>query len=168
METNLDQWNFLADTYWYVPTQSLLAMQMEPTGTAPVAVLDQTVWQITGSKDGYFWGNCAAMLFSSGEASNATPNSFRLLGSVLSNGSVLISFMPMVKVGGTLSTTGFGSLGQKDKAWYFEMQMSTGNSTMTAHRAFMLPTQSGEPSWERLPGTPYSVPELLALAGFSV
>ena len=59
------RWSWLANTYWYVPTSNLPAVLFNSsTGTlAPVS--DQTVFQITGYRDGYFWGKAVTQLGSS-------------------------------------------------------------------------------------------------------
>ena len=64
--TNPD-WSFLVGTTWIVPPSDLNAYQLQgtgaPTGNSPttspptiVRLQDQTVYQITGYENGYFWG----------------------------------------------------------------------------------------------------------------
>lgn len=147
---------------------SLPALRMNPTETQPTRMTDQTVWQITGCEYGYFWGNCAALLYEYGTTPQNLPNAFRMVGSVSPDNKVLISFMPIVQLGAALGTTGFGVLRQQvhNDQWYFEMQMATGTTELTAHWAYMLQTKEGDASWNQLPGTHYSVPDFLKAAGF--
>jgi hypothetical protein len=162
-----EQWNFLEGSYWYVPTEYLLATQMAATDTEPTLMTDQTVWQITGCRDGYFWGNCAVLMYVNG-AEPGEPNSFRMMGTVTSDGSVQISFMPINKLGAAMSTSGWGKMVKQNDDWTFEMQMSSGSTELNSHWAFMYATSEGEPSWNKLPGVDYSVPEFLEAAGFEI
>lgn len=161
-----ERWDFLEGSYWYVPPAYLPALQMAATDTMPVRMTDQTVWQITGYSDGYFWGNCAALIYETGTTPAGAPVGMRMAGSVTPDGSVQISFMPISNVGAAMSTSGWGYMRLEDKTWIFDMQMASGITTLVAHWAQMAPTEEGMPSWEQLPGTDYSVPDFLAAAGF--
>jgi len=160
------QWNFLAGTYWYVPEPFLPALQMDAEDGTPVWMTDQTVWQITGSKESYFWGNCAALIYETGTTPDAAPVSFRFVGSVTPDSAVYLSFMPIGKLAAARSITGIGLLKEKVGYWFFEMQMSSGVTDLTAHWALMAETKAGDTSWDQLPGTTYSVPDFLSAAGF--
>lgn len=160
------QWNFLEGTYWYVPTPFLPALQMNSADTEPTWMIDQTVWQITGYANGYFWGNCAVLMYEAGTTPNAAPLPYRLAGSVTPDGKVQISFMPLNTLGAAMSVSGWGTMKQQLKAWMFEMQMASGLTDLVAHWAYMAETQEGEDSWDQLPGTDYSVPDFLKAAGF--
>jgi len=162
-----EEWNFLKGTYWYVPALYLPATQMGPTDTEPTLMIDQTVWQITDYRHGYFWGNCAVVVYPEGEEAGE-PGSFRMIGTVTPDGSVQISFMQMNALGAATSISGWGKMVKQKDQWTFEMQMSSGGSTLTSHWAFMYSTTEGEASWNKLPGVDYSVPELLEAAGFEV
>lgn len=159
------QWNNLSGSYWYVPDQFLPALQMNATDTVPTSMIDQTVWQITGYRDGYFWGNCAALLYAAG-TEPGTPAGMRMVGSVTPTGQVYISFMPISQLGAAMSTLGIGCMKEKAGQWVFEMQMTSGVTDIVAHWADMAQTKEGDPSWDQLPGTTYSVPDFLAAAGF--
>ncbi|MEN9867690.1 MAG: hypothetical protein RL748_3280, partial [Pseudomonadota bacterium] len=50
------QWAWLTDTYWYVRTPDLPALQLDPEDNLLSWLVDQTVWHISGYKNGYFWG----------------------------------------------------------------------------------------------------------------
>lgn len=160
------KWNFLQGSYWYVPPMYLPALQMAATDTTPIRMTDQTVWQITGYSDGYLWGNCAALLYETGTTPTGAPVGRRMAGSVSPEGNVLISFMPISNLGAAMSISGWGHMKQEKDAWLFAMQMSSGITELVAHWADMALTREGDPSWEQLPGTTYSVPDFLAAAGF--
>lgn len=161
------EWNFLEGTYWYVPNSYLPALQMNAEETTPTAMIDQTLWQITGYNYGYFWGNCAALMYEKGTTSDGIPQATRFVGTITPQNRVQISFMPINQIGAAFSTIGIGSLEQKsENNYYFEMQMSSGITNLIAHWAKMLQTKEGDPSWNKLPGTEYSVPEMLEAAGF--
>lgn len=156
----------LTSTYWYVRTEYLPALQMSATDTEPTSTIDQTVWQITGSKDGYFWGNCAVLMYDAGTTPTDPPEGLRLVGSILLDGTVHITFMPINLIGAAISTIGMGKMKETESGWAFEMQMSSGMTELAVHWAFMYETKEGEESWNKLPGTDYSVPDFLAAAGF--
>jgi hypothetical protein len=164
--SSLSQWNFLVGTYWYVPDAFLPAVQMTATEDAPVWMTDQTVWQITGYKDGYFWGNCAALIYQTGTTPDAAPSARKLIGSVTPNGEVQISFMALNTLGAAMSISGWGHLKDRVGSWFFEMQMASGVTDLVAHWAYMAETKEGDDSWNKLPGTTYSVPDFLSAAGF--
>ncbi len=159
------KWNFLKDSYWYVPTAFLPALQMNATDAEPTQMIDQTVWQITDYKYGYFWGNCAALLYENENPESQTLSGFRFAGSVTPDGKVQISFMPISELGAVMSTVGTGNMIKDDGEWVFNMQMESGITDLVVHWANMEETKEGESSWEKLPGTEYSVPELLEAAG---
>jgi hypothetical protein len=52
------RWQWLNNTFWYVPNKYLLALASNPSLTAPIPVTDQTVYHIE-YKAGYFWGTTA-------------------------------------------------------------------------------------------------------------
>jgi len=162
-----EKWKFLEGSYWYVPTQYLPATQMGATDSEPNFMIDQTVWQITSYRDGYFWGNCVALIYAKGEEPGA-PNGLKMIGSITPDGSVQISFMQMNQLGAATSISGWGKMVKQHYDWAFEMQMSSGLNVLTSHWASMYSTIEGAPSWNKLPGVEYSVPAFLEAAGFEV
>lgn len=163
-DTRFD-WGWLADTYWYVPQPDLPALQLDPDSNVLSWLVDQTVWHISGYKNGYFWGVTAAVMYNAGEELPAHgPRSrighLTMLGTVLPNGQIQITFLPGGKGGST--TIGFGQMVKVGEAWTFEMQMSSdrgGNRLL--HWANMVETHDGEASWNQLPGVDLSVPQML-------
>ena len=160
-----NKWDFLTGTYWYVPEQYLPATQMGGNDTEPIMSIDQTVWQITGASNGYFWGNCAALFYPEVETPGE-PSGKRMIGSVTPDGKVQISFMLINESGIAMSVSGWGKMVKLNDAWTFEMQMASGTTDIYSHWAFMYSTSLEEPSWNKLPGVDYSVPEFLEAAGF--
>lgn len=165
MATQQD-WGFLKGTYWYVPDSYLPALQMNTDATAPMRMIDQTVWQILGCENGYLWGNCAALIYEEGTTPTSNPTGLRMQGSITPTGGVQISFMPINPIGAAMSISGWGNMCLQQKEWAFEMQMSSGVTALVSHWAYMRRTQEGDLSWKTLPGTEYSVPDFLTAAGF--
>jgi hypothetical protein len=160
------QWRWLADTYWYVLPTDLPALQLDPDDSTLSWLIDQTVWHISGYENGYFWGVTAALLYDAGDGmptQGPTPriSHLTMLGTVMPNGQVQMTFLPSGRSSNS-PTTGFGQMVKVGQGWAFEMQMSTdrgGNRVL--HWANMVQTRSGDPSWTKLPGLDYSLPEML-------
>jgi hypothetical protein len=156
-------WSWLADTYWYVPVESLPALRLDPSENTLAWIVDQTVWHVTGYRDGYFWGTCVTLLRDAGEevperGPGSKPMSFSMLGSITPEGRVHLTFLSSLSGSATI---GIGRAILHDKGWSLEMQMSSGDRNRTAHWAYMLQTRPGEESWDSLPGVGLSVPEML-------
>ncbi|KUM05649.1 hypothetical protein KIF53_05550 [Chromobacterium subtsugae] len=164
-DSNRATWNFLADTYWYVTQPDLPALRFDPGDNALSWQSDQTVWHISGYRNGYFWGVCSALLTDPG-AEGGTPQLRSLVGTVTADGALQISF---VRDGALRDSviTGFGRLLQWDGEWACQMQMTAAASGgQTLHWANMRQTRPGDPSWDQLPGTGYSVPDMLEGASY--
>ncbi|ODT98994.1 MAG: hypothetical protein ABS79_05040 [Planctomycetes bacterium SCN 63-9] len=152
------RWSWLVNTYWYVPTKNLSATLFNSsTGTlAPVS--DQTVYHITGYRNGYFWGKTVTQI-GSGSATSSS-----LVGSITPEGSILLTF---TSTGGSSSpavTEGFGKMVRKGHRWSMENQMFTSPSqtVQIGHWAYMMQTKPGMPSWRSLPGSGLSVPAFMS------
>jgi len=160
------QWRWLADTYWYVLPTDLPALQLDPDGNVLSWLFDQTVWHVSGYENGYFWGVTAAQLYDAGqEIPTRGPQSrisqLSLLGTVMPNGQVQITFLPTGRSSGS-PVIGYGQMVQAGEGWAFEMQMSTDRvNNRVLHWANMVQTREGDASWNQLPGTSYSVPQML-------
>lgn len=157
-------WRWLQDTYWYVPPGGLPALQLDTDTRTLAWVVDQTVWHITGYRDGYVWGASATLLRSPGHeppkrGPGSRPACFTMLGSITPQGQVHLTFIPGAS--SRSATTGVGEVVHHDGGPRFQMQMSSGSGTVTAHWASMAPVRPGDPSWDRLPGVEMSVPEML-------
>ena len=132
------------NTYWYVPTDYLLAYTYSSSGNPKTnAVNDQTVWHFTSVNQGFLLG-CSFASTNNG----ATWSASTIVGSVTANNSVSIGFY------GSSLTVGSGQLTTSSGQPAFLMQMSTGNGTAgLTHWAYMLPVTSSNPVWSSLPGT---------------
>ncbi len=151
--TDDGRWEFLEDTYWYVPVPYLPAIvlvNLDPPLTT--AIVDQTLWHITSVENGYVIGDVATNF--GGGWGYAT-----LVGSITPNGEVSFSFTPE---SGADLTIGKGTMVLKQGAWFFEMQMTTGSgSASVTHWAYMAESLPGDRAWESLPGYPGdSIPEV--------
>jgi hypothetical protein len=146
------RWSWIEGTYWYVPTANLPATIFNPSSGALVPILDQTVYHVTGYRNGYFWGPTVSQFGSS------TPSGSSLVGSVTPEGRVLLSF-----TASSGDTQGFGSMTRKHGQWTMENQMFTSSSgTLVGHWAYMVQTRPGMKSWKSLPSAGVSVPTFLA------
>lgn len=156
--TNRSEWKWLADTYWYCPASCMPAIQAQRDNAFQWA-LDQTVWRITGYKDGYFWGVASALLTPLGtEPDPANKNDMTFFASVTPEGQVHITFIQSA----LSSTIGTGHMTTHQGQSSFAMQMSSGPSAaLTVHWAYMLQVKPGDPAWERLPGAGISVEEMV-------
>jgi hypothetical protein len=155
-ETVLD-WRWLKGTTWYVPASGLPAYLYVPDQNQLIPVKDQTVYMITGYRNGYFWGRTAAKL-SSGEISCSS-----LVGSVTPEGSVYLTFNTFPYMEGAEPTVGIGKMTIKTGKWSMLNQMSTSSgSVQVGHWAYMLQTYPGASSWSSLPGVGMSVPDFIA------
>lgn len=168
-DTNRTTWDFLANTYWYVNYPDLPALQFSPDDNALTWEGDQTVWHISGYKNGYFWGVSSALMFEEGEGDGkraGSPGQRSMVGTVTSDGYVQITFVRSGRREDSI-VTGFGHMSKMNGQWVFQMQMtasSGGNQTL--HWANMMQTTEGEESWDKLPGVNYSVPEMLEGASY--
>lgn len=132
-------WEFLEDTYWYVPTAYLGAFASG--GGSVIPLVDQTLSHITGVVDGYVFGEVRTTLGNGWVTST-------LVGSITPDGSVSFSFAE-----GTDLTIGTGRMVERDGDWYFSMQMTTGTGAANvSHWAYMAEVEDGDRAWDSLPG----------------
>lgn len=150
-------WRWLEGTTWYVPTNGLPAYVYTPGTNELVPVQDQTVYTITGYRNGYFWGRTAARL-----GDNATTCK-SLVGSVTPEGKIYLTFTDYPFSQGSTSTNGFGQMVRKGRQWTMANQMSTGSTAaQIGHWAYMVQTKPGSASWYSLPGVNMPVPAFMA------
>ena len=153
--TDDGRWDFLVDTYWYVPVPYLppvILVNLDPPQTA--MIVDQTLWHITSVENGYVYGEVASN-FGGGWTYST------LVGSITPDNAVSFSFTP---ASGSDLTVGAGTLVREEGAWFFEMQMTSGSgSASVTHWAYMAQSLPGDRAWESLPGYPGdSIPEVFA------
>ena len=149
-------WEFLEDTYWYVPVPYLPAIvlvNLDPAQTTEV--VDQTLWHITSVENGYVIGEVASN-FGGGWGYST------LVGSITPERLGVVQLHaddPDADL-----TVGIGTMVLKEGAWFFEMQMTTGSGTASiTHWAYMAESLPGDRAWLSLPGYPdNSIPEVFA------
>jgi hypothetical protein len=149
---NVTRWDWLTDTYWIVPKSHLPAVLFDPSTQRLAPVSDQTVYHITGYKDGYFWGKNVTQL-GPGLVTCAS-----LVGSVTPQGRILLSFTVVNTDGSVSEQQGLGEMVENRGQWTMENQTTAPNF---AHWAYMVQSQPGNPSWNALPGVGISVTEFL-------
>lgn len=142
------RWDFLQDTYWYVPPAYLpAAVVIHGDDPQVVTVADQTVWRFDTVVDGYVVGEARTNLGGGWQYSS-------FVGSITPDGQVTISFT--LDEGGAV-TVGRGQMVMVDGRWQFEMQMDTGDDAVSvSHWAFMDQVRPSDAAWDALPGFPDS------------
>ena len=156
---------FLDGSIWYVPVETLPAAAMDLTNGKVLPLVDQTVWEIAGYRDGYFWGRSIASFTIPGIATPQVECS-RMLGSVTPDGRVLISFVADNQQNASGAVSGIGTLFRHSpRGWRFQMQMATGATSITAHWSFMDQCRKNEPCASKLPGSKLSLRQFLAQCG---
>lgn len=150
-------WNWLSGTTWYVPPSGLPAYIYTPSLNVLTPVQDQTVYTITGYRNGYFWGRTATKL---GDGAIGCKS---LVGSVTPEGSIYLNFTTFPYTQDISPTIGIGTMERKGNQWTMANQMSSGSSSaQIGHWAYMLQTRPGSASWYSLPGVNMSVPDFMA------
>ncbi|MGI9252452.1 MAG: hypothetical protein ACR2J8_01795 [Thermomicrobiales bacterium] len=149
---NPARWSWLVGTTWIVPKTNLPAIAFDANTQIISSATDQTVYQITGYRDGYFWGPTAAT-FDGGAVGCKS-----MIGSVTPQGSVYLSFSQTIN-GKTSITQGWGVMLKRGGKW--TMQNQTGTTSM-AHWAYMVQSQPGDATWNSLPGVGVSVDDFMA------
>jgi hypothetical protein len=157
------KFSFLRGSKWYVPPSTLPAVEMKLKTGRVRALVDQTVWDITNYRDGYFWGRTVAVFkYAATGQPIGDPGCSRMLGSVTPSVRVHITFVPDGPPLTSLATIGTGTLTGEGNRWVFEMQMSTGVTSVLAHWSFMYQCKFGQPCEASLPGTTLSLSDFLA------
>lgn len=150
---NRTDFSWLAGTYWYCPAIFMPALRISGPQLQPV--IDQTVWFISGAKDGYFWGTAAALVTPAGHHPHpAMKVDMTFIASATPSKRVHITF---VQSSGE-TTIGTGVLTSACPPSEFEMQMSsTSESGTLTHWARMRQISPKDPEWKDLPGAGISV-----------
>lgn len=162
--TNRTTWQLLSDTYWYVTSPDLPALQFSPGDSALSWQVDQTVWHIAGYKNGYLWGVASVVTFDPSDKNGGQvgrPQHLSLVGTVTGDGLVQITFLRGSNLTESI-TVGVGRMIQVEGGWAFQMQMSTASGeNRLLHWANMRQTKPGDASWRHLPGVDSSVEDML-------
>ena len=164
-----DRWQWLNNTYWYVPSQYLLAIASDPSLPAPIPVTDQTVYYISNYQGGYFWGT-TAVSYTLPNSTPSSPSCLQLVGSVTPQGALHLTFTPISSTTPTVPveqpppTVGIGTMTLQQGGWAMENQMSAvavGDVLLT-HWAYMYQCRPNEPCFSSLPEVGSSIPAFLA------
>ena len=150
---DVTDWSAIVGTTWVVPKTNLPAVSFDPATQIISKTRDQTVYQVTGYRDGYFWGPTAAKLGSGPIVCKS------MVGSVTPQGEVLLLFTQQLPNGQTILNQGFGQMIRQNGQW--TMQNQTGTDSM-AHWAYMVQSKPGDATWESLPGVGMSVEEFMS------
>jgi hypothetical protein len=170
-----DPWQWLSNTYWYVPTKYLLAIASSPSLPSPIPVSDQTVYHIQHYQGGYFWGTTAVSYTAQQSSEETTPSCLQLVGSVTPEGKLHSTFTPLPSAqvasptptpssdSTSEPTVGIGTMVLQRGAWTMENQMSTiaTGSLLLTHWAYMYQCKPDEPCFSALPGVGTSIPNFL-------
>jgi hypothetical protein len=162
-----DRWAWLAGTYWYVPTETLPALQVVDIREQRSRIInDQTLWFIERYESGYLIGRAAISL----DGAEFSP--LTMVGSITPLGDVSVSFTSTDTVSLSLRdgvttaslSTGGGRMIQRDGAWAFLMQMTNGAGVgNVTHWSYMVRSTPEDDSWTNLPGMPgVSIGEVFA------
>jgi hypothetical protein len=163
----VDRWQWLENTYWYVPKDNLLALASDAKLKSPIPVSDQTVYHIAHYVGGYFWGSTAVSYTQLSGSAASEPSCLQLVGSVTPEGRVHLTFTLLPEQGAGNSsnppTIGLGTMTPERGAWTMENQMSTTapNNLLLTHWAYMYQCKPHEPCFAELPGVKSSIPEFL-------
>jgi hypothetical protein len=151
-------WDWLANTYWYCPAADVPALLYGADGSL-AWIDDQTIWHVTGSKAGYFWGRGVVLLATPGQPDSRRRAPMTFIGSITPANQVHITF----RSGAGAPTVAIGSIDGKPKKAQFSMQMSSGAPAgLVVHWAHMLQVREGDPEWTDLPCVGASVDAVLA------
>lgn len=144
-------YDWLANTYWYVPQENLPAYLYDKQAENGVFGPDQTVFHIVESSGGYFRGEAMVQI-------GMSKTKFTMLGVVTPDGSVILNF-----TSGDTETSGSGhfTMYRREIAMLNQMSSSPNERLKVLHWAYMLRTQEGDATWDHLPGVNVSVPEFL-------
>lgn len=134
------RWDKVVLGTWYVPPVNELAYLVGPAGVDPLAVKDQTIFNITSAKRGVFSGTGSVTLTLSGEESSTTD--FTIQGVVTPAGQIRIQFTPNNPQDSTV--TGLGNMEWVRGSWRMTMQVASNGSVKLFHWANMTKLPSGK------------------------
>lgn len=130
------RWDHIVKGTWYVPAANLLSYFYEPFTTKPLALADQTIFQIPEAHRGVFSGQSTLHLSSSPSGLVGADGSTSLMSGVVTpSGRIRIEFTP--EGADSPAVTGLGSMQFINGSWRMTMQMATGTGTYLIHWAYM-------------------------------
>ena len=97
------------------------------------------------------------------DLSSAAAQDYGLVGSITPNGGVQIVFLRPSNQNPDIAikTTGTGQMRKVNGQRKFEMQMTTGTTSLITHWAFMTECKNGQKCERRLPGTESSLEQFV-------
>jgi len=162
-------WDWISNTQWYVPAANTLAY-LAPSGnfSTPLAIGDQTVWNLGTCTNGVFTGSSSAILNILG---NPSSSSSGMSGLVTGDGQIRIVFTQTNSSGSAVETVGIGQMRSVESGTAMEMQMITGTGDdYVTHWAYMEQTPDGftpsmpdppqglaDPEWSWMGGTTWTL-----------
>lgn len=173
--TNPD-WSFLLGTTWIVPPSDLNAYQLQGSGaptassqaTLPptiVRIQDQTVYQITGYANGYFWGVISVTLGVGSAGSSPVTACGTVLSPITPEGRLILGITnsqnPFVQ------NWANGQMVWKSVNGVDQWTMENWKVGTYVHWAHMIQTVPGDLYYNNLPYLGTSVPTVLNAAGCS-
>ncbi len=139
------RWDTILIGTWYVPPANMLAYLVGPGVIDPVAVADETIFNITTTSGGVFSGTGSVQLTvpTPQGATTQPPTDFTIQGVVTPSGHIRIEF--------TLSSsqvTGIGNMEKVNHEWRMTMQLASSSSVKLFHWANMtkLPSNGTVPT----------------------
>ena len=151
------RWQWLNGTTWYVPASNPLGFVLVDAQTV-VPVLDQTVYQITDYREGFFWGKLVK------KVTGSPPSCLSMIGSVTPEGWVSMSLVSQAAGADGVPSRGTGIMTFKGGEWTMVWQGASGPDAFNqySHWAYMTQTRPGLPSWNNLPFVDVAVPDFMA------
>lgn len=147
LPVSAQQWDKVLVGTWYVPLANMLAYLVGPAAVNPLAIADQTVFQITSASNGVFSGSCSVQLAKPTPQGvvTAAPTYFTIEGLATPQGQIRIQFTPNSSQG--TPVTGIGTMEWVNNAWRMTMQMASSGSLKVVHWAYMtkLPPDESPP-----------------------
>jgi hypothetical protein len=115
----------------------MLAYLVGPAAVNPLAIADQTIFQITSAHHGAFSGSCSVQFAKPTPQGDeaATPTDFTIQGLVTPQGQIRIQFTPTSSQ--QAPVTGIGTMEWVHNAWRMTMQMASSSTLKVVHWAYM-------------------------------
>jgi hypothetical protein len=152
-----NRWKWFKDTYWIVPQNGIYSVAHVKEKGKFVVIRGQTVFHITDYFNGYWTGAVVVKL-----SRALVPACQYVLGQVTPEGKV---FMTMYDAAdGSIVNYPVGTMVEKKGEWTMVNQMTneTDGGDTLSHWAYMVQTEPGDRTWNRLPFAHQSVPDFMA------
>ncbi|MDO8306951.1 MAG: hypothetical protein Q7V58_01160 [Actinomycetota bacterium] len=151
-----NKWAWFKDTYWIVPQNGIYSV-LHTTSPSQFTVLrGQTVFHLTDYFNGYFLGSVVVKV-----SRAALPSCQTVLGEVTPAGQVYMTMYDATT--GDVTNNPIGTMTRVKGEWTMVNTM-TGPATggTLSHWAYMVQSQKGDRTWDRLPFAKQSIPDFMA------